>query len=144
MSSTEEVWTSEQIAFIRENFGALESTSSGIYYRVLAPGQGEDRPAKANLCTVKYKGTFLDGRVFDESARHGGPFKFRVGLRQVIRGWDDTVLEMRRGEKRMVVLPYWLAYGKQGMIPVIPPRTPLVFEIELLGWESTEKVPSTQ
>jgi peptidylprolyl isomerase len=141
-SATEEVWTGEQIVFLKGKFGELEHTPSGIYFKILQPGVGEAKPARANLCTVQYRGTFFDGRVFDESYRRGKPFKFRVGVRQVIKGWDESVADMRKGEKRLIVVPYWLAYGEKGQIPVIMPRTPLVFEIELLDWETTTKVPT--
>ena len=141
-AATEEVWTADQIAFIREKFGELERTPTGMYFKILQPGEGEAKPARANLCTVHYRGSFFDGRVFDESYRRGRPFKFRVGVRQVIKGWDEAVAEMRKGEKRLIVVPYLLGYGAEGKIPVIMPRTPLVFEIELLDWETTTRVPT--
>ncbi len=143
-ASNEEVWTGEQVAFIREKFGELQRTDSGLFYKILQPGQGAEKPPRAKLCTVNYRGTLLDGRLFDESARHGGPFKFRVGLGRVIKGWDEAVADMRRGEKRLIVVPYWLGYGVKGQIPVIMPRATLVFEIELLDWETTTKVPGSE
>ena len=91
---------------------------------------------------MHYRGTFLDDRVFDESYRRGQPFKFRVGVPGVIKGWNEAVADMCKGEKRLIVVPYWLGYGVQGRVPVIMPRTTLVFEIELLGWETTTKVPT--
>lgn len=141
-ASAEEVWTGEQLAFIKEKFGELERSPSGLLHRIQQPGTGDARPARANLCTVQYRGTFLDGQVFDESYRRGEPFKFRVGVRQVIKGWDESVADMRKGEKRLIVVPYWLGYGAQGKIPYIMPRTTLVFEIELLDWTTTSAVPS--
>ena len=140
--STEEVWTAEQLVFLKEKFGELQSTPSGLYYKILRPGEGDAKPSRANLCTVHYRGTFLDDRVFDESYKRGQPFKFRVGVPGVIQGWNEAVADMHKGEKRLVVVPYWLGYGVQGRIPVIMPRTTLVFEIELLGWETTTKVPT--
>jgi FKBP-type peptidyl-prolyl cis-trans isomerase len=140
--STEEVWTSEQLVFLKEKFGELQSTSTGLYYKILRPGVGDAKPERAKLCTVHYRGTFLDDRVFDESYKRGQPFKFRVGVPGVIPGWNQAVADMHKGEKRLVVVPYWLGYGVQGRIPVIPPRATLVFEIELLGWETTSKVPT--
>lgn len=143
-ASTKEEWTGEQLAFIKEKFGELQSTPTGLLYRILQPGQGEERPPRGKLCTVHYRGTFLDGKVFDESYRRGEPFKFRVGVKQVIAGWDESVATMRKGEKRLIVVPYWLGYGAQGKIPYIMPRTTLVFEIELLDWAATSAVPSGQ
>jgi len=140
--STEEVWTAEQIVFLKEKFGDLQLTSTGLYYKILRPGESDAKPARANLCTVHYRGTFLDDRVFDESYRRGQPFKFRVGVPGVIKGWNEAVADMCKGEKRLIVVPYWLGYGVQGRVPVIMPRTTLVFEIELLGWETTTKVPT--
>ena len=141
-ASTDEVWTADQIVFLKEKFGELQQTPTGLYYKILRPGESEAKPARANLCTVHYRGTFLDDRVFDESYRRGQPFKFRVGVPGVIKGWNEAVADMHKGEKRLIVVPYWLGYGTQGRIPVIMPRTTLVFEIELLGWEITTKVPT--
>jgi peptidylprolyl isomerase len=75
---------------------------------------------------------FLSGEVFDNSDFHGGPMELQAGARQVISGWDDTLLDMRRGEKRLVVIPPELAYGDRGAGTVIPPDTFLVFEMELV------------
>lgn len=143
-ASTEEFWTSEQLVYLREKFGELESTpGTGLFHKVLQPGTGDERPGRANLVTVHYRGTFLDDRVFDDSRLKGRPFQFRVGVGHVIKGWDLAVADMRKGEKRLVVVPYWLGYGASGRIPTIMPRATLVFEIELLDWQSTAKVPGT-
>ena len=140
-ASTEAVWTAEQIAFITEKFGELQRTDSGLYFKVLQPGQGDEKPPRGKLCSVRYRGTFLDGRVFDQT-RDDAPRQFRVGVGHVIKGWDQTLADMRKGEKRLIVVPYWLGYGEQGKIPYILPRATLVFEIELLGWVDTTKVPA--
>ncbi|MBK8475111.1 MAG: FKBP-type peptidyl-prolyl cis-trans isomerase [Opitutaceae bacterium] len=139
LAATDEVWTSEQLAFLQEKFGALETTASGLRYKILQPGTGEARPNRANQVSVYYRGTFLDGRMFDERLK--SPFSFRVGVGKVIKGWDEAVMAMQKGEKRLIVVPYWLGYGVAGKIPYIMPRATLVFEIELLGWESTAKIP---
>ncbi len=138
-SAIDEVWTSEQLVFLQEKFGALETTPSGLRFKILQPGAGEARPNRANLVSVHYRGTFLDGRVFDERLK--SPFQFRVGVGKVIKGWDEAVMAMQKGEKRLIVVPYWLGYGVAGKIPYIMPRATLVFEIELLDWESTAKIP---
>lgn len=142
-AANDEVWTSEQLVYLQEKFGALETTDAGLRYKILQPGTGEAKPSRANLVSVFYRGTFLDGRLFDERMK-GKPFQFRVGVGQVIKGWDQAVADMRKGEKRLVVVPYWLGYGAAGKIPYIMPRAVLVFEIELLDWESTAKVPGAQ
>lgn len=138
-AAIEEVWTSEQLVFLQEKFGALETTPSGLRFRILQPGTGDARPNRANQVSVHYRGTFLDGRVFDE--RMKSPFQFRVGVGRVIKGWDEAVMAMQKGEKRLIVVPYWLGYGVAGSIPRIMPRATLVFEIELLEWEGTAKIP---
>ncbi len=137
--SKDHSWTGEEIVFLKEKFGELQHSASGLYFKVLQPGEGEEKPPRGKLCAVRYRGTFLNDKVFDERLK--SPFKFRVGIGQVIRGWDEAVADMRRGEKRLVVVPYWLGYGEQGKVPYIMPRTTLVFEIELEGWETTTGIP---
>jgi len=84
-----------------------------------------------DMATVHYKGTLLDGTKFDASRDHGQPFDFQVGGR-VIDGWNKGVPGMKVGGKRKLVIPWQLAYGEQGSPPKIPPKSDLVFEIELL------------
>lgn len=102
----------------------------GIYQKVIRKGFGE-APAKGDTVSVIYKGMLLDGTVFDQSALAGGPFKFRVGTGEIIEGWDKVVSTMRKGEKRLVVIPPELAYGPSGISGVIPADAFLVFEMEL-------------
>jgi FKBP-type peptidyl-prolyl cis-trans isomerase len=72
--------------------------------------------------------------VFDGSDFHGGPLEFQAGTGQVIRGWDETVMDMKVGEKRLVVIPPELAYGDQEIGGgAIPANSFLVFEMELVG-----------
>jgi peptidylprolyl isomerase len=103
---------------------------NGIFQRVIRKGFG-DVPAKGDTVSVIYKGMLLDGTVFDQSALAGGPFKFRVGTGEIIEGWDKVVATMRKGEKRLVVIPPELAYGSSGISGVIPAEAYLVFEMEL-------------
>jgi peptidylprolyl isomerase len=120
----------ETIAQIERLFPGAERNTDGIWTRIDTAGRGR-QPRQGASVTVHYTGRFLDGRVFD-SSRERGPFTFPVGTGRVIPGWDLTVLQMREGERRTIVLPPELAYGSRGAGGVIPPNAFLVFEVELL------------
>lgn len=122
----------EDAAIIAEQFGNARRTPSGLEYVVRAPGTGET-PKPGAFVSVKYEGRFLDGTVFDSSAKSGKPFQFSVGRSQVIKGWDEAILSMRKGERRTLIIPYWLAYGEMGN-GAIPPRATLVFDVELVDF----------
>jgi peptidylprolyl isomerase len=121
----------QALAEIAAKYPDLTQTLSGLRYAILKAGNGEKTPAGAAV-EVNYKGMFLSGEVFDNSDFHGGPMELQAGARQVIPGWDETLLDMRQGEKRLVVIPPELAYGDRGAGNVIPPNTFLVFEMELV------------
>ena len=109
--------------------GAVK-TASGLVYRSLKDGTGE-KPTAANIVKVNYKGTFIDGKVFDASERHGGPATFP--LNQVIPCWTEGVAMMKVGGKAQLVCPPSIAYGERGAPGAIPPNSTLVFEVELLA-----------
>ncbi|MCA9366636.1 FKBP-type peptidyl-prolyl cis-trans isomerase [Candidatus Kaiserbacteria bacterium] len=92
-------------------------------------------PAVENGDTVAvhYVGTLQDGTEFDSSVKRGTPFEFTVGAGQVIQGWEEGVVGMQVGGKRVLVIPPAMAYGEVGFPPVIPPSATLVFTIELLA-----------
>ena len=112
--------------------GAVK-TASGLRYVVLSPGEGE-KPARGTSIKAHYVGTLLGGGKFDSSYDRGKPIDFAVGTSRVIKGWDEAFLEMRKGEKRVLIIPPHLAYGERGRPPVIPPSATLVFEVELVGF----------
>jgi len=85
--------------------------------------------------TVHYTGTLTDGRVFDSSETRQAPFTFILGAGQVIPGWDKGVEGMKIGERRRLSIPAALAYGEKGAGSIIPPNSPLIFEVELLNVE---------
>ncbi|MBN1241288.1 MAG: peptidylprolyl isomerase [Spirochaetales bacterium] len=122
------------IAGFRTRMPDLLESPRGILYKVLKEGTGEP-PLRGSLVRIEYKGMLADGRVFDVSSAHGGPFEFEVGFSYVIPGMDYSVLEMRLGETRWVAIPPELAYGSQGAGGVIPPNAWITFELTLVGME---------
>lgn len=104
-------------------------TASGMVYVPLKEGSGAS-PAATDQVKVHYKGTLIDGTVFDSSIQRGEPVTF--GLNQVIRCWTEGVQLMKVGGKSKLVCPSDIAYGDTGRPPRIPPGATLVFEVELL------------
>lgn len=110
----------------------LTTTDSGLQYVDLTAGDGAS-PEKGQTVEVHYTGTLEDGTKFDSSRDRNRPFKFKIGVGQVIKGWDEGVASMKVGGRRKLVIPADLAYGSRGAGGVIPPDATLVFDVELLG-----------
>ena len=100
-------------------------TGSGLSYKILKPGTGEERPTATSSVTVHYSGWTTDGKLFDSSVVNGKPATFK--LNRVIPGWTEGVQLMVEGEKRRFWIPESLAYAGQG-----PVFGDLVFDIELI------------
>lgn len=124
------------IAAFMARWPGLVQDSDGIYQRTIRQGKGAI-VLPGQKVTVIYKGMFIDGKVFDQSALHGGPFSFKAGTGEVIPGWDKVVTTMRKGERRLAVFPPEMAYGSAGAGGIIPPNAFLVFEIEVVGISGT-------
>jgi peptidylprolyl isomerase len=111
---------------------AMTTTESGLKYEDIVTGAG-DSPKPGQLVTVHYTGTLENGTKFDSSVDRGQPFTFKIGVGQVIKGWDEGVMTMKVGGKRKLIIPPQLGYGARGAGGVIPPNATLVFDVELLG-----------
>ncbi len=105
-------------------------TESGLHYVDEVVGTG-DSPKKGQTVTVHYTGTLTDGTKFDSSRDRGQPFEFKIGVGQVIKGWDEGVGTMKVGGRRQLTIPPDLGYGARGIGP-IPPNSTLLFDVELL------------
>ena len=117
--------------FLAENKskeGVIE-LPSGLQYKVITPGQGKN-PVKTDSVTVHYKGSLIDGTVFDSSYDRGQPITFK--LNEVIPGWSEGVMLMKSGAKYILYVPPQLGYGDNPVGP-IPAGSTLIFEVELIS-----------
>ena len=110
----------------------LATTASGLQYKDLQIGTGTEATARTQV-HVHYTGELTDGRQFDSSRDRGEPLDFRLGVGQVIAGWDEGVQGMKVGGRRQLVIPPHLGYGDRGAGGVIKPGETLVFVVDLLA-----------
>ena len=112
--------------------GAI-TTASGLQYIDEKVGDGPS-PQPGQTISVNYIGaTKSDGREFENSYKRGAPIDFKLGLGEVIPGWEEGLASMKLGGKRKLIIPSQLAYGRQGRPPSIPPNADLVFDVELMA-----------
>ncbi|KAM1318656.1 hypothetical protein EV2_003961 [Malus domestica] len=114
--------------------------TQGLKKKLLKEGEGWDNPKNGDEVEVHYTGTLLDGTKFDSSRDRGTPFKFTLGQGQVIKGWDEGIRTMKKGEDALFTIPPELAYGESGSPPKIPPSATLQFDVELLSWTSINDI----
>jgi peptidylprolyl isomerase len=115
--------------------GEMITTSSGLKYIDVKKGDEKaESPSKGKTVVVHYTGKLNDenGKKFDSSRDRGQPFSFKIGVGQVIQGWDEGVMSMKVGDQRYLYIPPELGYGARGAGGVIPPNATLFFDVELL------------
>ncbi len=113
--------------------GETKTTPSGVKYETLKEGTGPEAKAGQKI-KIHYTGMLQNGTKFD-SSRDGEPLPVTIGIRQVIKGWDEGVPGMKVGERRRLTIPSQAAYGAAGRPPAIPPDSILIFDVELMGVE---------
>lgn len=119
------------VAFLIAALFAVPAAAGILEIEDLVEGEGTEAQ-RGDEVTVHYTGWLLDGTKFDSSLDRGQPFRFQLGARRVIAGWEQGVSGMREGGKRKLTIPPELAYGSRGAGGVIPPNATLIFEVELL------------
>ena len=113
-----------------------EVKDSGLKVEYVSKPESCDKVARnGDMLTMHYTGTLEDGKKFDSSYDRSEPFKFQIGVGQVIKGWEEGVLGMCIGEKRRLIVPPELGYGDQGAGDIIPGGATLFFDVELVGTE---------
>ena len=117
-----------------------EIGKQGLKKKLVKEGEGWERPETGDEVEVHYTGTLLDGTKFDSSRDRGTPFKFKLEQGQVIKGWDQGIKTMKKGENAVLTIPPDLAYGEAGSPPTIPPNATLRFDVELLSWASVKDI----
>ena len=122
-------------AFLAENRRrpGVREMKSGLQYQVLTEGSGPV-PKPEDFVSVHYRGTLINGKEFDSSYNRGKPAS--LPLSSLMKGWQEALLSMKTGSKWRIFVPPDLAYGKR-QSSQIPPRSTLIFEIELLSIDNT-------
>jgi FKBP-type peptidyl-prolyl cis-trans isomerase len=124
-------WAKHFEEFNDADFEGFQTTESGLKYKVFEEGFGV-KPQKGQKIKAHYAGYLLNGAKFDASYDRRKPLEFAVGTGSVIKGWDEALLDMKVGEKRILRIPSSLGYGSRGAGGVIPPDATLVFYVELV------------
>jgi FKBP-type peptidyl-prolyl cis-trans isomerase FkpA len=118
--------------YIAENNLTVQTSPTGLKYIISTPGTGAKAEAGKTV-KVHYTGKLLNGTKFDSSLDRNDPIEFVLGKGMVIPGWDEGIALLKEGGKALLIIPSNIAYGARGAGGVIPPFTPLTFEVELVS-----------
>ena len=116
------------------NTSAVTTMPSGLIYIITRRSDGR-QPRPGETVVVHYTGIMGNGVKFDSSLDREQPFKFKLGIGQVIKGWDEGIGKLHVGEQATLIIPPQLGYGARGAGDTIPPNATLIFVVELLGIE---------
>ncbi|KAI9248060.1 fk506-binding protein 2 [Phascolomyces articulosus] len=104
----------------------------GVEIETTTPGDGKNFPKPGQTVSMHYTGTLTNGDKFDSSRDRGAPFVCKIGVGQLIKGWDEGVPQMSVGQRAKLTCTPDYAYGPRGIPGVIPPNATLVFDVELI------------
>lgn len=129
---TNEQYRATNEAFMNEMAGkeGVKSLTGGVFYEVLTAGEGTKNPTPRSVVTCFYRGSLIDGKVFDDNMTMDCPAAFRVN--ELIEGFQIALCAMHVGDHWRVYIPWQKAYGSRS-IPDIPGCSTLIFEIRLTG-----------
>jgi FKBP-type peptidyl-prolyl cis-trans isomerase len=116
---------------IKETENNMLASSGGLKIEDIKVGTGPEVQS-GDTIRIHYNGTLLNGKEFDSSYKRGQPFETRIGVGNVIEGWEMGIPGMKVGGKRKLIIPPALAYGSKAVGNVIEPNSTLVFEVELV------------
>lgn len=140
MQEQEQAQKDDQIIqqYLATNNLKAQKTASGVYY-ILTPGTGGGKPTTGQKIALNYTGMLLDGTKFDSSIDpafgHVQPLEYKYGVDHMIKGWDEGVDLMKKGDKIKIIIPSALGYGASGRPPKIPGNSVLLFDMELVSFE---------
>lgn len=125
-------WQIQNTAFMQElsHDPEVKPLADGVYYKVIETGTGDKHPQQFSVVTCHYKGSLINGKVFDNSYERNCPEAFRC--RDLISGFTSALLHMVVGDHWIVYIPYDQGYGTRNSGP-IPAFSTLIFEIELIS-----------
>jgi|SRR4051812_9820933 FKBP-type peptidyl-prolyl cis-trans isomerase len=134
MNAENPQYTTDEAMLLAKTYGTAHKLPSGLRYIVRAPGKGDATPQLADEVIYNYDLRLLDGTHVRSTYEKGTPAAAKLGSAAITRGEEEALSSMHKGERRTVIVPYWLGFGEKGQPPAIPPKATVIFELELLDW----------